>query len=87
MDEKETLYQSKQHLACMMLHNETLKRVIRERDKTQAELYIFQKRLAVIVKLAMTSKSLNKLEKESIMVFLNSWDEEDRISKECSSQN
>ena len=51
--------------------------MVRQRDEAKTRLSMIETRLKVLTKLVVNAKNIDKLEKETMVGFIDSWKEED----------
>jgi hypothetical protein len=73
MTEREEKTKALEVISTMAVYNETLHRIMEERDAIQKRYSITDSRFNLLVKMIMASKSLDTLDREIISSFIDSW--------------
>lgn len=76
-EEKVCLLDMEHGLMNMKLYHTAFKAAVRGRDRAEQKLSILEVRLNILTKFILKCKSLNELERISVVSLINSWEEED----------
>jgi hypothetical protein len=57
--------------------DETITRIVKEKDQAILRLSIIETRLVILTRLVSSSKNMDKLEKDSMTMFIDTWKHED----------